>query len=99
MSSKIILTCKIFWKMDIKTIKLSDKGQISIPKDIRKGMHLSKGDKLVLMTKGQQLILQKADLFLKKVGIEEESIGTMVISEGTLKKDWDNKYDERWNKY
>lgn len=85
--------------MDIKTIKLSDKGQISIPKDIRKEMHLNKGDNLVLMTKGEQLILQKADLLLKKLNIEEESIGTMLLSEETLKKDWDNKYDERWNKY
>ena len=85
--------------MELKTIKLSEKGQISIPKEIRKGMHLKKGDKLVLMAKGEQLILQKADLFLKKIGIEEELIGTMLISEETLKKDWDNKYDERWNKY
>ncbi len=85
--------------MDLKTIKLSEKGQISIPKEIRKGMHLKKGDKLILVAKGDQLILQKADSFLKKAGIEEESIGTMLLSEETLKKDWDNEYDERWNKY
>ena len=85
--------------MELKTIKLSEKGQISIPKEIRKGMRLKKGDKLVLMTKGEQLILQKADLVLKKLGLEEESISNMMASEETLKKDWDNKYDERWNKY
>ena len=85
--------------MELKTIKLSEKGQISIPKDIRKGMHLKKGDKLVLMTKGEQLILQKADAVLKKLGIDEESMGNMLVSEEILKKDWDNKYDERWNKY
>ena len=85
--------------MELKTIKLSEKGQISIPKDIRKGMHLKKGDKLVLMTKGEQLILQKADAVLKKLGIDEESMGNMLVSEESLKKDWDNKYDERWNKY
>lgn len=99
--SKIILTCKTFWitKMELKTIKLSGKGQISIPKDIRKEIHLNKGDRLVLMTKGEQLILQKADLLLKKLNVEEESTGIMLISEESLKKDWDNKYDERWNKY
>lgn len=85
--------------MDIKIIKLSDKGQISIPKDIRKEMHLNKGEKLVLMTKGGQLILQKANLLLKKLNIEEESVSTMLLSEETLRKDWNNKYDERWNKY
>ncbi len=85
--------------MHIKTLKLSDKGQISIPKEIRNGMHLKKGDKLILMTKGEQLILQKADLLLKRIGIEEDSVGNMLLSEGTLKKDWNNKYDERWDKY
>ena len=85
--------------MEIKTIKLSEKGQISIPKEIRKGMHLKKGDKLVLMAKGEQLIMQKADAVLKKLGFEEESMDNMLASQETLKKDWDNKYDERWNKY
>ena len=99
--SKIILTCKIFgeMKMEIKTIKLSGKGQISIPKDIRKELHLKNGDKLVLMTQGGQLILQKADLLLKRLNVSEESVANMMISQETLKKDWDNKYDERWNKY
>ena len=38
-------------------------------------------------------------VFFKKLGIDEESLVTMLLSEETLKKDWDNKYDERWNKY
>ncbi|MEK6946631.1 MAG: AbrB/MazE/SpoVT family DNA-binding domain-containing protein [Nanoarchaeota archaeon] len=85
--------------MELKTLRLSEKGQISIPKEVREGMHLKKGDKLVLVSRGEQLILQKADSFLKKLGIEGESIGTMLLSEETLKRDWDNEYDERWNKY
>ena len=36
---------------------------------------------------------------LRKLGLEEESIAIMLLSEPILKKDWDNKYDERWNKY
>jgi predicted CopG family antitoxin len=28
---------------------------------------------------------------------EEESILTMLASEEVLKKDWDNKYDDRWD--
>ena len=85
--------------MELKTIKLSEKGQISIPKEMRKCMNLKKGDKLILMAKGNQLILQKADFMLKKLGINEESFDNMVTSQEVLKKDWDNKYDERWNKY
>ena len=29
----------------------------------------------------------------------EESILTMLASEDVLKKEWDNKNDERWNKF
>ena len=36
---------------------------------------------------------------LEELGIKEESIVAMLLSLETLKKDWDNKYDERWNKY
>ena len=85
--------------MELKTIKLSEKGQISIPKEIRKEMHLEKGDKLLLISKGKQIILQKADEIMKKLDINEESLNTMLASQETLRKDWDNEYDERWNKY
>lgn len=27
----------------------------------------------------------------------EESLSTMLASEEVLKKDWDNKYDKRWD--
>ena len=43
--------------------------------------------------------MKKKINLLRKLGIKEESIGVMLISLETLKKDWDNKYDERWNKY
>ena len=36
---------------------------------------------------------------LNKFNINKEPLGTMLLSEATLKKDWDNKYDECWNKY
>ena len=85
--------------MELKTIKLSEKGQISIPKEIRKEMHLEKGDKLLLISKGKQIILQKADEIMKKLDINKESLNTMLASQETLRKDWDNEYDERWNKY
>ena len=85
--------------MELKTIKLSEKGQISIPQEIRNAMKLKKGDKLVIISKNDQLILQKADFIFKKLGIEDESYSNMIASEESLKKDWDNKYDERWDKY
>lgn len=95
---RIFLLVKLI-KMELKTIKISEKGQISIPKEMRKELKLKKGDKLAILTKGEQIIVQKADSLLKKLNIEDESFHNMLASEESLKKDWDNKYDERWNKY
>jgi len=85
--------------MELKTIKLSEKCQISIPKEIREKLHIKKGDQLILISKENQIIIQKADFLLKGMGIKDESFDTMLASQEVLKKDWDNKYDERWNKY
>lgn len=84
--------------MEIKTIKMSEKGQISIPQEVRESMKLKKGDKLILIAKGEKITIQKADKLLDRI-FDNENFSTMLASEKTLKKDWDNKEDERWNKY
>ncbi len=84
--------------MEIKTIKMSEKGQISIPQDVRESMRLKKGEKLILVAEGGKITIQKADALLGRL-FDSERFSTMLASERTLKKDWDNKYDERWNKY
>lgn len=51
----------------------------------------------------QIIIIIKIDMRkINKIILEEinkESINIMMLSLETLKKDWDNKYDERWNRY
>ncbi|MBS3053896.1 MAG: AbrB/MazE/SpoVT family DNA-binding domain-containing protein [Candidatus Aenigmarchaeota archaeon] len=83
---------------EIKTVKISDKGQISIPKDIRDDMNLKEGETLVMMSDGEKIIIEKPERLVKSIP-QSESHNIMIISEHVLKKDWDNKYDDRWNKY
>ena len=83
---------------EIKTVKISDKGQISIPKDIREDMKLKEGETLIMMSDGEKIILEKPEKLVKKIS-GNESKKTMIMSEHVLKKDWDNEYDDRWNKY
>jgi predicted CopG family antitoxin len=47
----------------------------------------------------RKIIKQRLDE-LEKLGqnTNNESFLTMLASEKSLKKDWDNKLDERWNK-
>jgi len=82
---------------EIKTVKISDKGQISIPKDIREELNMKEGETLILITDGKRIVLEKKDRLIKK--LKGEGKETMLMSEHVLKKDWDNEYDERWNRY
>ena len=49
----------------ISIIRVSSKGQIVIPQEMRK--HLQEGDKLVVMKNGDQIILKKAEDFSKNI--------------------------------
>jgi len=83
---------------EIKTVKISDKGQISIPKNIREDMELEEGETLIMISDGEKIILEKPEKLVKNAA-RSEGKNTMIMSEHALKKDWDNKYDERWDKY
>lgn len=84
--------------MEVKTVKISGKGQISIPKDVREDMKLKEGETLLMTSDGKKIVLQRKEILIRKLK-RGEGEKTMIMSEHALKKDWDNEYDERWNKY
>lgn len=75
--------------METKIIKVTDKGQISLPVGIRDSMNIEYGDEL-LITRANDVII------MKKVKKEDFS-DLLKHSEKTAKKLWDNKEDEVWN--
>ncbi|MEK6840478.1 MAG: AbrB/MazE/SpoVT family DNA-binding domain-containing protein [Nanoarchaeota archaeon] len=69
--------------MIIDTTKMSSRGQVVIPLDMRKG--INEGDKLIIIRKDDEIILKKS--------IPE----TALWSEKSLAKTWLNKEeDEAW---
>lgn len=73
----------------IEIVNVGEKGQIVIPQRIRKSFKIEKGTKLVISENENKLVL-------KKIHINEDNLW-MLVGEETLKKTWDNKYDERWD--
>jgi AbrB family looped-hinge helix DNA binding protein len=67
-SGKINLTKVIL--MDIAITKMSSKGQIVIPQEMRGAF--KEGDKIVIMQNGDHIIMKKADKFSKQ--LEEDLI-------------------------
>lgn len=77
--------------METKIIKVTNKGQISLPIVIRNSLNILEGDELILTRANDSIILKK---------IKEDDFKDLLIhSEKALKKIWDNKEDEIWNSY
>ena len=75
--------------METKIIKVTDKGQISLPVGLREGLKIKQGDDLIITRSENALILRK---------IREEDFSDLLKhSESVAKKFWDNKEDEVWD--
>jgi AbrB family looped-hinge helix DNA binding protein len=83
-------------EMVIKTVRVSEKGQIAIPRKIRERVGIKKGDELVMFQEDEKILLQKMQLVTKKT--REEFDYLVKLSEGVFTKLWSNKKDEVWDK-
>jgi AbrB family looped-hinge helix DNA binding protein len=79
----------------IKTIKVSEKGQIAIPLDIREIAGINQGDELIVMESNGKILLEKTQKISKKM--EDDFKDLLKLSEISLKKFWSSKEDDIWD--
>ena len=82
---------------EIKTLRVSDKGQIAIPNSIRQKLGIQRGDNLILFEIEGKILLEKQQKVSEKMKDEFKDI--LHFSEQSLKEVWDNSEDEIWNQY
>jgi antitoxin PrlF len=75
--------------METKIIKVTDKGQISIPIEIRKAVGINSGDDLVIVHDNGKICMKK----IKKANFNDLLKHSEIVAE----KLWDNKDDEVWD--
>ena len=75
--------------MEAKIIKVTDKGQISLPVQMRESMNIEKGDELIIIRKNDKILIEKISTKTKE--FEDDFSDLLKISEESLKKLWDNK--------
>ena len=75
--------------METKIIKVTNKGQISLPVGMRNSLRIKQGDELFVTE-------NKESIILKKVKREDFSY-LLKHSEKVAKKLWDNKEDDVWD--
>ena len=82
-------------KMILKTVKVTEKGQIAIPLEIRNQINIEKGDELIVFTFNDKILIEKAKnitLYMK-----DDFKDILKLSERVAKKLWSNKEDDIWD--
>ena len=82
-------------KEDLKTVTISQKGQITIPRNLQRKMGIKKGDRFILVARGGNIMLKRTPAIIKS--IEDDFSDIIAISEHSLRKLWLNKEDDIWN--
>ncbi len=73
--------------IEVKTAKITEKGQIAIPKDIREREGFKEGSKVAILAYEDRIELRP----MKQLS---EKMFTALASEKVLAKDWNSKEDE-----
>jgi AbrB family looped-hinge helix DNA binding protein len=81
--------------MYAKTVQMTGKGQIVVPKEIRKRLGLEKGSKLIMLQRDDKVTLSKPESLEMLMGFPELN----AASEEVLKEVWNDEEDGYWESY
>ena len=76
--------------METKIVKVTDKGQISIPVEMRKSIGIKNGDELIIINDKGTIIIDKIR--------EADFRDLLKHSEKVAERLWGNKEDDIWDK-
>lgn len=81
--------------MIVKTVKVSAKGQITLPADALRAMRARKGTELLLVQEGDKLVLLRAEDLGRR--LVDELGGWEALAAPAFAELWDNPADEVWD--
>lgn len=81
--------------MLVKTVKVSDKGQIAIPSEIREEVGIRKNEELLIIQEGDKILIEKPAARFKE--IKDDFRDLLQHSESVAKRLWGSKEDDVWD--
>ena len=78
-----------------RKVRVSDKGQVAIPVDVRRDAGIRTGDDLILIQAGDKILLEKSEKIAKR--IKDDFSDLLKHSEKTAKTLWGSKADDIWD--
>lgn len=90
--------------MDVlETVKVSSRGQIVIPENVREDLNIEEGTKLILVEENGKIILEKEETFLKELKESKKHMSDdeffRRLSEESLARAFDNPKDREAAKW
>lgn len=82
-------------KVELRTVTVSEKGQLAIPVDIRRRLNIRKGEKLLIAVKGRKVLIEKTEDLSKRMELDFGHL--LALSEKTAKRMWENDKDAIWD--
>ena len=76
----------------MKTIKVSEKGQIALPQTMRETLGIEQGDELIVIQLDNKILLEKSQKV--EQSMKDDFRDILKFSEMVLAKDWNSKEDE-----
>ena len=81
--------------LNVRTVTVSDKGQIAIPADVREQAGIKQGDTLLIIQEDKGVLLQKTEQLGKKA--RDEFAHLLKHSDNVAKKFWGTSADDVWD--
>lgn len=81
----------------VRTVKVSAKGQIVLPAEMRAAHGVKEGDELVLVSDGERILIEPESRVAK--ALDEEFAYLAAAAERSLADLWDNDADSVWDRY
>jgi AbrB family looped-hinge helix DNA binding protein len=81
---------------ELRTVTVSEKGQVAIPVDIRRRLNIRKGQTLVLQVTEDKLLIAKSEDVSRMM--RDEFRHLLGLSENSARGLWENERDAIWDK-
>lgn len=81
---------------ELRTVTVSEKGQVAIPVDIRRRLNIRKGQTLVLQVTEDKLLIAKSEDVSRRM--RDEFRHLLELSDSSARGLWENEQDAIWDK-
>jgi looped-hinge helix DNA binding domain, AbrB family len=86
--------------IEVETVTVSSKGQVTLPSKLRRRLKIAKGEKLLVVNEDNVIKLVPVPKLSKLAGVDEELFANRKPSEEleAMRKEWTREFDKRIEK-